>query len=509
MTRDGCPVGRLGAAGLLVLLAAAPPGHGGRGASVALAESVVVNLGHAGDQYTVGVQLEATNASSGEPPLIDARRVLFHTGRTELALVPNSTLDSSAQACAASREEDCSISDVEDAYYTNFTCGRLACRTFDGTVVLNSRGDDDPTTAAEVLLVKSVGTEMPQLHRWRGVDGALGAAFGNRRSAFQGFLANATADGRRLYALDLFPDDARRSTLRLGGVDPSYEPTLRWGQPQARDELFLVSSFLHDLEICGGINVLGNWSDTWEAVIDTAASCLTLPEQFYDVVTAWLPLTCEDADGRPIRDRKGIQRWCVATSSAPLPALSFRMRPDGSRVYVSLSDLVLDSADVLAEEQRSIGLPVCILKGASLLDGADNYDYTDIPRIVLGTLALRSLYTVVDMDAATVGFANKLSASEINALQDTSLCRPAEECKPTQARTPGAPSPFHPCLPAPPGGLPARHCRCSWTTRTSAETRAATSTFSCSPPPVATRACSAGAPWRPASPSSCSSWSRR
>jgi hypothetical protein len=86
----------------------------------------------------------------------------------------------------------------------------------------------------------------------------------------------------------------------------------------------------------------------------------------------------------------------LGTSAASLPWITFRLSEAGPVLHISLRDLLLPD-----------GRSVCLLEGRSVRV-ATGLMQPSLTRIRLGTMALRSLYTVLDGYNDRVGFASKV-----------------------------------------------------------------------------------------------------
>ena len=81
-------------------------------------------------------------------------------------------------------------------------------------------------------------------------------------------------------------------------------------------------------------------------------------------------------------------------SATSLPRLYFRLSESGRQLHIALQDLLLTD-----------GATLCLLEGRPVHVATDLMQ-PSLTRIRLGTLALRSLYTVLDGASKRVGFAN-------------------------------------------------------------------------------------------------------
>lgn len=86
-----------------------------------------------------------------------------------------------------------------------------------------------------------------------------------------------------------------------------------------------------------------------EILIDTGATCLTLPSELFDMFRSWLPIRCDSAyncwltsDIQPNDGRK-----------IPLPTLSFTMKQGGQEIIVPLTDLIFDGGKQIHNEKTA------------------------------------------------------------------------------------------------------------------------------------------------------------
>jgi len=242
---------------------------------------------------------------------------------------------------------------------------------------------------------------------------------------FPPLLSTIPAQHRHVFSLDLNPP-AQKSWLHFGAPEGGWTD-VQWGETQpvplmgrlASSAAWAFHSFeLYKLSVCN-TGLLGNISSHWPAMIDSGASCLTLPKELFESVVAWVPAL--DCVQEWIQDFDYTERcrpeYTECTSlfknltmcylrpgfdPANLPVLAFRLSEDGEQLYLPLSELVIND--------RPSGLPrVCVNVG----DSIDFYLYhertlyADPPRISFGTLALRNLLTIFDMEHSMVGMRNK------------------------------------------------------------------------------------------------------
>jgi len=226
-------------------------------------------------------------------------------------------------------------------------------------------------------------------------------------TTFQKLVKQSTASGSSslLFGLDFrssdgsdsdkYIDGLTTSTMELGDVKKEFADSIHWMYFLNNSELHTF--FLESFHFCGSA-VSGNYSMNWRVVVDTGASCLELPSEFYDTFESWFDNSTVFID----RDE--------------LPSFSFNLTVDGSdRYYIPLGDLLVTASSIqhekgapyvkLANENEQ--MRVCVLRGSPI--EVNNHFYQSPPVITFGSLALQSLYFAGDYASHRVGLANKLS----------------------------------------------------------------------------------------------------
>jgi hypothetical protein len=230
-------------------------------------------------------------------------------------------------------------------------------------------------------------------------------------TAFEQLLENATVSSSRVFALD-FSQDGSDGALHLGGIDDEYAESIVWAESQAVDDGFFHTVTLFNMSVCG-VPLCSNWSSHWEALVDTGATCLTLPAEFYDVLMAWVP-ACSDTN---TGERCYVENNDAAI--AALPHIAFQLKEYGTPLYISLASLLLDTGSsssslslspesTATDDDADANRELCVLRGGQIATSDGLYMQT-LPRISFGSLVLRSLYAAFDLDAPRVGFAAKTS----------------------------------------------------------------------------------------------------
>jgi hypothetical protein len=197
------------------------------------------------------------------------------------------------------------------------------------------------------------------------------------------------------------------SWLHIGGVPEEVEAAVVWSEKMVTSRQGPFTFQLFRPTLCG-VNLFANVTSSWVAAIDTASSCLSLPEEPFDALMSWLPVHCDSIVDHVFMT--ALQLPCVLRSAvepSALPRLSFRLSESGPLHFIDLAQLVLSEGDggVAAAGRLCVTRGRSIALASSLLTPA-------LTTIVLGTLPLRSLYTVLDGVRSRVGFVNKVSGTE-------------------------------------------------------------------------------------------------
>ena len=238
----------------------------------------------------------------------------------------------------------------------------------------------------------------PDLHDWSAIQGLIGLAFPWSSAAYtmtQSIITTEDAVPRsalaaaRMIVLNI-SRLSEESYLHVGGVPADLQPMLAWAEPQPvrRRDFRHHGMPVYHLSVCNVDVFAASETSHLFALVDTGAVCLTLPSIAVDVIMAWVPAEC--AQDQP---------YCLVPESvqdvAELPALSFRLSEVGPPLYLPLSDLVFD---LKPDADGTVRKAYCIL--------ADEGPNT-VFRVSFGTMALRSLISVLDWDAGQVAFVQK------------------------------------------------------------------------------------------------------
>jgi len=153
-------------------------------------------------------------------------------------------------------------------------------------------------------------------------------------------------------------------------------------------------AMVDDMTMCG-IELYSNWTSSWPVLFDSSASCLSLPVEVYEVFVTWL-----DASSLVNYDNDGV---LIA------PTLTFNLAGNATKLRIRLSDLLVDEG-AIGDETAPPALPdgsrLCVLNSGSHVqyNDARNYGW---PAIVVGSMAMQSLYFVADFDTQRLGLASK------------------------------------------------------------------------------------------------------
>jgi hypothetical protein len=269
---------------------------------------------------------------------------------------------------------------------------------------------------------RETGNPGPSLHTFGKIAGMLGTGLltdsisscfnGGRCTSFERFLAYNGSymkpSGPLIATINL-----ESMKLELGGsLFPSEDIIWSEKAPNKSRDYFVFPVF--QLQACG-VPLFGDYTRSWSAIIDTGASCLGLPKDFFEILIKRIPVTCQ-------RSREGYAGGCFLNEgvTGSLPLLTFRVSDSGDLLSLSLDDLILPGSD-----RR-----ICIVSsGPPFADDSKFADFTKT--ISLGTMALKSLQTVLNFETAQVGFVQTrvYTTSFMNCLE-----RP--ECKPWQVYHP-------------------------------------------------------------------------
>lgn len=211
----------------------------------------------------------------------------------------------------------------------------------------------------------------------------------------------------------------------MGGIAAAYQNSLEWtyqATSSPQNHIF----FLENLTYCG-ISLLANYSNNWPVVLDTASVCLSLPKELYNIFTTWL-------DNATVVD--------YPSRVSQLPSLTFQLPIDsttnsGETYFISLGDLLINASDFLYE----IGHPavrvknapggvaqmrLCVLQGSAIVGSSSQFN---TPYIILGSLAMQSLYIAADYNNGGVGLAAKPRGASTGGSSVNAGCAVKADCE--------------------------------------------------------------------------------
>jgi hypothetical protein len=287
--------------------------------------------------------------------------------------------------------------------------GDKDCGIIYGETDLGSGSANITITTTSILQIQN-----ENLHQWRhNSDGdlGLGYTFNSIGTSFQALLRSNIINTNENNSTEIFGLDfnalPETSTMQLGYVKDIYVNSFVWQQQPTQYPQY-HEFIINNLELCGQ-NVISKWSNNWNTIVDTGYVCMSLPGEVYDNVLAYINTT-----------------GFISTSS-DLPAFSFNMHGSDVIHTVPLSSLLLDVDDFENESGapfitiNNVEKRLCILRGSNIYNSVSGqYNY---PFIVLGTLALRSLYFAADFSTYSVGLAPKYNSTTIQTVSSTSTCQ--------------------------------------------------------------------------------------
>jgi hypothetical protein len=353
------------------------------------------------------------------------------------------------------------------------------CRSASAAIVIPSDTGGQTSQLMNVTVTVATQFRTPnlRLHDWRDTGGNIGLGYcgqggcpkiygdygdltvygeENVMSPFRMLLYNVTGNTSRtgipqVLGLDFNAEDnaavnsnfeyTNTSSMQLGGVLETYSSTMKWYQQPTNFptyHTFMTTS----LGVCG-VNLLQSVkSYTWPVLVDTGSTCMKLPGEMYDSLSSWLLGPNGDATFASGTDLPSLMfqmddGLVQATWKNNVDGAAYASQEASDFLYVPLQALLINTSFfdtdssvmnvTVGSETRSL----CILKSYNAL-GADDTNpmINPPPSIVLGSLALRSLYFAADFDAVKVGFANKISsaAQQSHFSNDASLCKSKATC---------------------------------------------------------------------------------
>jgi len=193
-----------------------------------------------------------------------------------------------------------------------------------------------------------------------------------------------------------FSLDLGGNEMHVGGVSEEYRAVQSWTSGPVTDGVNLPAQGgpftfpVHHMKICG-VDMFQNLTTTWHALVDSGASCLGLPAEFYDMAISWLPVKCNL--GR-FTHLPYICYFGSDINKQRLPTLSFRLADQGRELFIDLSQLLFAFSNL---DNR-----LCLTRMSSMLNPPSSFN-----AIVFGGRVLKQFYTTFDWGSRKVAFANR------------------------------------------------------------------------------------------------------
>jgi hypothetical protein len=411
-----------------------------------LAEGYVdVPLQQAGFNFYASITVRPVVIGENETSLFENRNVILDT-RGNVALINNATLPTNV----THYKEPVSTSCLELTEDTTSTSPDIEYSgSCDSAEIIASVGNKDSVSSViNVTIFDALAISNIELHNWTIVQGYLGLGYCSASStasceltAFQKLLLNISdesnittsylssagtsllnTDTPAVFGLDLNPSTGfgtlslNSSSMQMGYYDSRYINEIIWYEQSTSSPLY-HQFMAEDLNMCG-VSLMGSLASTYPVVVNTAQVCLGLPSEFYGAFRAWLNVSVPFTD------------------TSKLPAISFNMFGAGSSslsrtaattFYIPLENLLVSSGILDFSDDASLyaineSIGICILDTGEISDAQYDSSY-NTPNIVLGTLALKSIYFAANFTAGSVGLASKLDedAAQYYASQPTNF----------------------------------------------------------------------------------------
>jgi hypothetical protein len=281
---------------------------------------------------------------------------------------------------------------------------------------------DSVRTSINYTVAKTIDVDNGLLHNWTAVSGDMGLSYclssdSCSLTSFQKIVLEAIGETASsslisagssilnstkniLFGLDMNGDSEQGSSMQLGFTKSDYAANMIYTR-QPTEEPNYHSFFVENLHFCG-INMYSNWSSYWPAIVDTGSVCVTLPAEIYDSYAAWLNTSYSGTERLPALTFQVTSKGRVESFAIPLEHLRVPTSVMKNETYLPL-DKGEDS--------------VCILRGGHI-QHLNNYEFAT-PHLVIGTLALKSMYITGDFSTGSVGITTKLNATENSYYQST------------------------------------------------------------------------------------------
>ena len=368
--------------------------------------AVKVPLLNMGSSYSASLRLESNGTSQSGEFVLDTSSS-YVTIKTDNMNISNVDIDDSP--CRIMQYDQSSVS-----FYSRNCSFYSALIGFSND---SDSGSSGKNVSSDVYEADWIDYEDNALHQWDNSTGMLGLGytkckgsdcFNITRSPFQMLLENQYHT--TLFGLD-FNNISSTSVMDIGELNSMYDDSFEWAPRQISTFPQYYEFTLNDLLFCD-VHVMANMSTAWQSRVDTGSACLTLPAEIYNNVLSWLDLTIEVEDLNRTYSNEDVLQLL------DLPSLSFTINESGEPMRISLKDLLIDSSELVnvpdspeiflasGGEVISSNLRMCMLS-STYVDSTSSKLLP--PEIVLGSLALRSLYVGFDFDESNprIGFANK------------------------------------------------------------------------------------------------------
>lgn len=344
-------------------------------------------------------------------------------------------------------------------YYNDSGAGGDICNTASVAINVKSVSSNDVAQAVNVtaILARQFLAENTILHDWGDTKGNLGLGYcgggfcqkiygdygdveiygqKNVMSVFRMLLYNvsgntSTTGVPQILGLDFNEEDiatsnanylyTNTSSMQLGDVLARYNASLKWSKQPVNFPMyhtFMATS----IRMCG-INLMQSVKAyTWPVLVDTGQVCMQLPSEMHTSLTSWLlgtngSIAFPSENSLPslmfqMDEGLASSAWDINVNTA-----EYQSQSHSDFLYIPLKSLLVGTSYFLPG-QSAINITVagevkslCILSNYAATHDDPPGMVNPPPSIVLGSMALRSLYFAANYDEVTVGLANKISSS--------------------------------------------------------------------------------------------------
>lgn len=141
-------------------------------------------------------------------------------------------------------------------------------------------------------------------------------------------------------------------------------PPVQWSDRIPYSRPFFHHFTIHSLSVCG-VSMFANYTQHWDggghtratpcrttrahmrstAIVDTGASCLSLPGEFFDMMMAWIPSSCDAPVHVNGQYGSMMYQTCYVNETVVnLPSLSFTVTNGGDPIYLPIQNLLLPAS---------------------------------------------------------------------------------------------------------------------------------------------------------------------